>query len=178
MDETTIKTTETKKGTFHTFITEILPTALITFLVFGVIFKISVVSGESMLPNYREGDIILLNSLFYTEPERNDVISFKLKGKGYIKRVIAVEGDIVDIDYGSGEVIVNGERIQEDYVKEPILSEAEMDFPQTVPEKSVFVLGDNRNNSRDSRMTEIGMVSIDKIRGKVLFPIHTKREKG
>ena len=145
------------KNIIHIIIAEIIPTALIVILLFGVIFNISVVNGNSMYPTYKSGDVVLVNSLFYKNPKKNDIITFKLNNKYYIKRVIGVAGDTVDIDYADGKIIINGE----------------------VPEDMIFVLGDNRNNSNDSRSKKIGMIPINKIKGKVIVPIHTKnKERG
>ena len=167
------------KNIIRIIIAEIIPTALIVILLFGVIFNISVVNGNSMYPTYKSGDVVLVNSLFYKNPKKNDIITFKLNNKYYIKRVIGVAGDTVDIDYADGKIIINGEEQNEDYIYQPIKKKAEIEFPQTVPEDMIFVLGDNRNNSNDSRSKKIGMIPINKIKGKVIVPIHTKnKERG
>ena len=114
-----------------------------------------------MYPTYKSGDVVLVNSLFYKNPKKNDIITFKLNNKYYIKRVIGVAGDTVDIDYADGKIIINGEEQNEDYIYEPIKKKAEIEFPQTVPEDMIFVLGDNRNNSNDSRSKKIGMIPIN-----------------
>ena len=118
------------KNIIHIIIAEIIPTALIVILLFGVIFNISVVNGDSMYPTYKSGDVVLVNSLFYKNPKKNDIITFKLNNKYYIKRVIGVAGDTVDIDYADGKIIINGEEQNEDYIYEPIKKKAEKIFNQ------------------------------------------------
>ena len=152
---------------------------IVVLLIFYMLMGISTVQGNSMYPTYKSGDVVLVNSLFYKNPKKNDIITFKLNNKYYIKRVIGVAGDTVDIDYADGKIIINGEEQNEDYIYEPIKKKAEIEFPQTVPEDMIFVLGDNRNNSNDSRSKKIGMIPINKIKGKVIVPIHTKnKERG
>lgn len=128
------------------------------FLLFGVIFKIAVVNGESMYPTLHSGAVVIFNSLFYRNPEQGDIISFKENGQNYIKRVIGTEGDIVDIDFESGTVFVNGIALEEKYVNEATYTSYDKKFPITVDKNTVFVLGDNRNHSLDSRSSEIGLV--------------------
>ena len=83
-----------------------------------------------MYPTYKSGDVVLVNSLFYKNPKKNDIITFKLNNKYYIKRVIGVAGDTVDIDYADGKIIINGEEQNEDYIYEPIKKKAEKIFNQ------------------------------------------------
>ena len=89
-----------------------------------------------------------------------------------VKRVIATEGQVINIDFDNGIVYVDGEAIQEDYIMEPTTNKIDFIGPQTVPEGCVFVMGDNRNASTDSRKTEIGMVDSRLILGKAYFVIY------
>ena len=119
-----------------------------------------VVNGDSMEPTYTQGDIIFVK--IGKTPQRGDivVIDSKAIGRRIVKRVIAVEGDTVQTD---GEAIwVNGVILEEKYLKEPYAME---DVFLTVPDKSIYVMGDNRNHSRDSRI--IGAVSIAEVVGVV-----------
>ena len=116
------------------------------FLFFGVL-KIATVSGNSMNDTYFDGEKLLC--LRHAEPEKGDVIITDCDaGIVLIKRVIATEGDTVDIDFDSGAVKVNGETLVEPYIKEMThLDEGAFEYPITVPDNCYFVMGDNRNYS-------------------------------
>ena len=86
-----------------------------------------------------------------------------------VKRVIATEGQTVDIDFVSGAVYVDGELLEEDYINEPTYVEEGTEFPLTVPEGSIFVMGDNRNHSSDSRSSDLGTVDTRYVIGKAVF---------
>ena len=105
-------------------------------------------------------------------PQRGDVVivdSYTSYGKPLVKRVIAKGGDTISIDYDSGMVMVNGEVLQEDYIAEPTYLGYDVTFPYTVPEGTVFVMGDNRNQSLDSRSTYVGCIDERDILGRVLL---------
>ena len=142
-------------------------------LVLLLLFRIVVVSGPSMQSTLIDGDyIILLNNIFYTEPKQGDIIvaskdSFK-DGEPIIKRVIATEGQEVYIDFNAGIVFVDGVPLEEDYTLTPTNQYEGVSFPLTVDEGCVFVMGDNRNNSKDSRDPEIGLIDCREILGKAL----------
>ena len=95
-----------------------------------------------------------------------------------VKRVIATKGDTVDIDFSTGTVSVNGEVLEESYIAEPTTTQYDITFPQTVPEGCIFVMGDNRNHSTDSRYGQLGMVDTRYVIGKVLMRIFPFREIG
>ena len=97
------------------------------------------------------------------------VDSYTSYGKPLVKRVIAKGGDTISIDYDSGVVMVNGEVLQEDYIAEPTYLGYDVTFPYTVPEGTVFVMGDNRNQSLDSRSTYVGCIDERDILGRVLL---------
>ena len=143
-------------------------------LLFMLVFRVIVVSGPSMMQTLQNGDcIILLSSVFYGEPEYGDIVVISKQaykeGEPIIKRVIATEGQEVHIDFNSGVVTVNGVALDEPYVNTPTNEYEGVDFPQIVPEGCVFVLGDNRNLSKDSRSLEIGMIDKREILGKALL---------
>ncbi|MBQ8917734.1 MAG: signal peptidase I [Oscillospiraceae bacterium] len=142
-------------------------------LVFTFLGRTAVVSGSSMLPTSHAGDRMLISSLGYT-PEYGDVVVFAEKSgdkENLIKRVIATEGQTVDINFETGEVSVDGVVLEEPYIYEQTEEEGNIEFPATVPEGHIFVLGDNRNNSRDSRFGSIGMVDERLILGRAYWQI-------
>ncbi len=142
-------------------------------LVFTFLGRTAVVSGSSMLPTYHDGDRMLISSLGYT-PEYGDIVVFADKSgdkENLIKRVIATEGQTVDINFETGEVSVDGVVLEEPYIYEQTEEEGNIEFPATVPEGHIFVLGDNRNNSRDSRFGSIGMVDERLILGRAYWQI-------
>ena len=143
-------------------------------LVFVLLFRMVVVSGPSMRTTLLDGDYLLvLSSALYKNPQYGDVVviskdSFK-DGDPIVKRVIATAGQTVDIDFDLGMVYVDGVALEEPYTLTPTNIQEGTAFPLTVEEGCVFVMGDNRNESKDSRHPEIGMVDEREVLGKVLF---------
>ena len=143
-------------------------------LLFLVVFRIIIVSGGSMKMTLLDGDyLLLLNNVFYQEPERGDVVVISKKsfdnGSPIVKRVIATEGQTVDIDFEEGIVYVDGIPQEEPYINNPTFQSWGTEFPLTVEENCIFVLGDNRGISRDSRDPVIGQVDTREVLGKALF---------
>jgi signal peptidase I len=157
-----------------------LTSALIVCVVIFIFFiRVIDVKGTSMYPTLNNEDKMLVSDLFYT-PKAGDIVVFKKdeysSEKALVKRVIATEGQEINIDFDNGIVYVDGVALEEDYINE--LTTTKLDFigPQTVPDGCVFVMGDNRNMSTDSRKTEIGMVDNRLIIGKVycvIFPLES-----
>ena len=148
----------------------LISAALVLVLIFSFFFRIIQVDGASMVPTLQNGDKLIVWGAGYT-PERGDVVivdSYTAYGKPLVKRVIAKGGDTISIDYEAGTVTVNGELLQEDYIAELTYLGYDVTFPYTVPEGTVFVMGDNRNNSLDSRSSYVGCIDERDILGKVL----------
>ena len=152
-------------------------------LVLLLLFRIVVVEGPSMNATMVDGDYLLLvGNVFYGEPKSGDVIvaskqSFK-NGEPIIKRVIATEGQVVDIDFNAGVVYVDGVALDEPYTNTPTNLEEGIQFPVTVKDGCVFVMGDNRNSSKDSRNPEIGQIDCREILGKAVFLIFPGNNDG
>ena len=146
-------------------------------IVFLLLFRMVVVSGPSMFGTFWDGDwLLVLSSVFYQNPERGDVIiaskdSFN-PGEPIIKRVIATEGQKVDIDFEAGIVYVNDVALEEDYTYTATNLQEGMEFPLVVSDGCIFAMGDNRNKSRDSRYPDIGLIDQREILGKAVFLIY------
>ena len=143
-------------------------------LVFSLLFRVVVVSGPSMNQTLVDGDwLLLLGNVLYSEPKQGDIIVASKKsfddGSPIIKRVIATEGQTVDIDFGDGIVYVDGVPLDEPYTLTPTNTSGGVEFPLTVAEGCIFAMGDNRNLSKDSRSLEIGLIDCREILGKAVF---------
>ena len=138
-------------------------------LVFTFVFRVFSVDGPSMKPTLQDGDKVIVSTIGYS-PEKGDIVvlsSTEGLKKPIIKRVVAVAGDVVDINFTTGVVTVNG--IEEHYTDQLTTQQFDVAFPVTVPEGTVFLLGDNRGVSLDSRSTQVGCVDERLIVGEVLF---------
>ena len=155
----------------------------IVLIVFSLLFRVVVVSGPSMKMTLVDGDwLILLGNVLYGEPKQGDVIvaskdSFD-NGAPIVKRVIATEGQTVDIDFTIGTVYVDGVALTEDYINTPTTLFEGVQFPVVVDEGCVFVLGDNRGVSKDSRSPHIGLIDKREILGKAVFLVLPGNEGG
>jgi signal peptidase I len=137
------------------------------------LFEAIVIHQSSMYPTFAEGDRVIIGKLkyYFEEPERGDVVVFKTEDmtRPFIKRAIGLPGETVEIR--DNAVYIDGERLEEPYIYQTMYGEY---GPVTVPEGHLFVLGDNRNNSEDSRFESVGMIPIEDIRGRVrlrLWPL-------
>lgn len=157
---------------------EALVYALALLVVICAFFvRLSGVVGTSMYPTLHNHDQLLISSIGYDVPEHGDIVVLMaddFMDQPLVKRVIGIGGDVVDIDPVTNTVSVNGEALYEPYINElggQIIYMGDVSFPFTVPEGQVFVMGDNRNGSSDSRKTEVGTIPYEKIVGKAIFRI-------
>ncbi len=166
----------------YDWIQSLMVALIFCVILFSFIIRLIDVSGPSMNPTLYEGNKMLVSDVFY-KPKAGDIVIFKNvddnnEEKALVKRVIATEGQEVNIDFEHGIVYVDGEPLEEEYAAEPIHNKLDFIGPKTVPEGCVFVLGDNRNSSRDSRAKSIGMVDERLILGKVyavVYPISSMK---
>ena len=156
---------------------------VLIMIVFLLVFRVIIVSGSSMYSTLLDGDyLLLLSNVFYHEPEQGDIVVISKEsfdnGSAIVKRVIATEGQIVDIDFANGIVYVDGLPLEEEYINTPTNVEEGMAFPLIVDENCVFVMGDNRNASKDSRNPEIGLVDKREILGKAVILLYPGMGEG
>ena len=146
---------------------------LAVVLLFTFVVRLIGVDGHSMVPTLQDGDrLLVLNSLWDDDYQYGDIVVLRkdtFMEEPIVKRVIATEGQTVDIDFAAGNVYVDGELLEEDYINEPTYVEEGTEFPLTVPEGSIFVMGDNRNHSSDSRSSDLGTVDTRYVIGKAVF---------
>lgn len=143
----------------------VVASVVVVVILFTFVFRLVAIDGNSMNNTLFDGERVIITNMFYT-PERGDIVVISRNTENssvtgsyeepIIKRVIATAGDTVDIDFENGIVYVNNEALEEDYIKEPTYRKADVKFPLVVKENCVFVLGDNRNDSKDSRTSDIG----------------------
>lgn len=126
--------------------------------------------GNSMSPTLKDGQILIVNKM--AQVESGDIIAFYYNNKVIVRRVIASGNNQVSVDV-FGTVLVNGNELNEPYVENKTLGQSNVSFPYNVPANSYFVLGDNRDVAMDSRLSEIGVVTEDRLIGKVVFSLST-----
>ena len=146
---------------------------LAVVVLFTFVIRMIGVDGHSMVPTLQDKDrLLVLNSMLYDDYQYGDIVVLRkptFLAKPIVKRVIATEGQTVDIDFSTGGVYVDGMLLKEDYINELTLLEEGTEFPLTVPEGSIFVMGDNRNHSSDSRDSRLGTVDTRYVIGKAVF---------
>ena len=159
---------------------ESLMGVLIAFvIIFTFVVRLFGVDGMSMYPTLEDRSIMLVSNLGY-HPEKGDIVVLRKDGfysdQPIVKRVIATAGQTVDIDFNLGEVYVDGELLDEDYINDYTYREEGTVFPLTVPEGEVFLMGDNRNHSNDSRDSSLGTVDTRLLIGKAVFLVFPGRD--
>ena len=169
---------QTAKGRdLYEWVQSLVGSVLIVVAIFTFVIRMMGVDGHSMLNTLQHGDrLLVVNSLLYHDYKYGDIVILRKNGvfddDPIVKRVIAVEGQTVDIDFTEGIVYVDGEVLEEDYIREPTYVAEGTEFPLTVPEGSIFVMGDNRNGSSDSRDYRLGTVDTRYVIGKAAFLIY------
>ena len=182
MQETQGKEKKKPEGRFASELFGWGESLMVVLIFFVVVFTFFVrligVSGSSMYPTLEDHNIMLVSNFHYT-PEKGDIVVLRKDGfyhdQPIVKRVIATGGDTIEIDPLTGDVLLNGEVLDEPYIAEKINtfeSMGDLTYPQTVLEGCVFVMGDNRNHSSDSRDADLGMVDERYLLGHVLRVVY------
>ena len=164
----------TESGSVLEYLHDVVYILALLLVVFTFCMRVVIVSGSSMFSTLVDGDyLLLINRPLCGELERGDIVVASMErfkdGEPIVKRVIATEGQTVDIDFRAGIVYVDGEALSEDYIHTPTHLSEGMEFPLVVEEGCVFLMGDNRMDSRDSRAPEIGLVDEREILGRAVF---------
>lgn len=157
----------------YEWVRSLVSAVLIITLTFTFAVRMMGVSGPSMIPTLQNGDrLIVVNSTICGDYEVGDIViarKMSFSDEPIVKRVIATEGQTVDIDFDLGRVYVDGVELHEDYINDLTYLQEGTEFPLTVPQGSVFLMGDNRNHSSDSRDDRLGPVEEQLITGKAVF---------
>lgn len=156
------------RSVFRSTVYTLITVAAIAILVATLWLPVLRIYGSSMTPTLQDGDIIFTVKTSLFEP--GDIISFYYNNKILVKRVIARSGEWVDIDE-DGTVYVNNEPLNEPYLTEKAFGDCNIELPYQVPDGKVFVMGDHRSTSVDSRNTSVGCVSQEQMVGKIVFRV-------
>lgn len=156
------------RGVLRSTIYTLITVAAVAVLVATLLMPVLQIFGSSMTPTLEDGEIVL--SLKTSDFQHGDVVAFYYNNKILVKRVIAVSGEWVDIT-PEGDVSVNGKLLDEPYLDEKSLGDCNIELPYQVPESRIFVMGDHRSVSVDSRNTAVGCVAEEQIVGKLMFRI-------
>ena len=167
---------------WYEWVQALVCSVLAVVVIFTFAIRLIGVDGHSMVPTLQDGDrLLVLTAPWCGDYQYGDVVVLRKQSflaEPIVKRVIATEGQTVDIDFSAGVVYVDGEALDEPYINEPTYVEEGTEFPLTVPEGSVFVLGDNRNHSSDSRDSSLGTVDTRYVIGKAVFLLFPGADEG
>ena len=167
------KPEEKKSREAYEWVQALVCSVLAVVLLFTFGARLIGVDGHSMVPTLQDGDrLLVLNSMLCGGYEPGNIVVLRKESflpTPIVKRVIATAGQAVDIDFGSGVVYVDGQALEEPYIREATYLSEGTEFPFTVPEGCVFLMGDNRNGSRDSRAPELGAVDERCLIGRAVF---------
>ena len=174
MSEQDKQTAEKEGRDLYEWVQALVCSVLTVVLVFTFGIRLIGVDGHSMIPTLQDGDRLLVTtSLLSGDYEYGDIVIIQkgsfAGGEPIVKRVIATGGQTVDIDFETGAVYVDGTLLEEDYINELTFVEEGTEFPLTVPEGSIFVMGDNRNHSSDSRDASLGTVDTRYVIGRAVI---------
>ena len=161
-------------GSVLEYLHDVVYILALILVVFTFCMRVVIVSGSSMFSTLVDGDyLLLLNRPLCGELEQGDIVVASMErfkdGEPIVKRVVATEGQTVDIDFRAGIVYVDGVALEEEYIYTPTHLAEGMEFPLVVEEGCLFLMGDNRGDSRDSRAPEIGLVDEREILGRAVF---------
>ena len=163
------KSGESFQDSLNDWLVSIIVAVALAFCIRTFIFEPYKVEGTSMYPTLFHQERLIVNKIIYflEDPKRNEIVVFRYpkdESRDFIKRVIGVEGDTIEIK--DGKVYLNDELLDESYILEPTRST----FPKrTIPSGHIFVMGDNRNNSEDSRFRGVGFLPLDMVKGKAMM---------
>lgn len=167
------KQTADTGSSLYEWVQALVCSVLTVVLIFTFLVRLIGVDGHSMVPTLQNNDrLIVVNSLLDDHYKQGDIIVLRKESfltEPIVKRVIAVGGQTVNIDFNTGSVTVDGKLLQEDYINALTLLQEGTQFPLTVPEGSVFVMGDNRNASSDSRDSRLGTVDTRYVIGRAVL---------
>lgn len=179
---TPVRNTKNKKEL--PFLLKLVLLVALIFLLRTFVMGTVSVKGSSMEPNFHHGDIVFVNKLATSigSPEKGDIVICNINTDGYqekiIKRVIGEPGDEINIvpnadsENGAYALYVNGDLVEETFLREPMMTAGDIEYPFAVPEGAYFVMGDNRNASSDSRRSSIGAIDKTNLDGKVIFRLY------
>lgn len=161
-------------GSVLEYLHDVVYILALILVVFTFCMRVVIVSGSSMFSTLVDGDyLLLINRPLCGELEQGDIVVASMErfkdGEPIVKRVVATEGQTVDIDFRAGIVYVDGVALEEEYIYTPTHLAEGMEFPLVVDEGCLFLMGDNRGDSRDSRAPEIGLVDEREILGRAVF---------